>query len=502
MEPVLEHAPVRHDAVDGALGVPEALERLEAFLAEGSPAEALAEWYGPEALFLASRNRQALIDALDRDIAEIDALLTDQVNAILHAPRFQKLEASWRGLAYLCGIADGVEGVLVRVLNAHWAEICRDLERAIEFDQSGLFEKIYSDEFGMPGGKPYGVLIGDYAVQHRPGPGHKTDDVAALSALAQVAAAAFAPVVLGCEPAMFGTDSFQDFGLNFDVRVAFSQPEYQRWLRLQSNEDARFIGITVPRILMRLPYLDDGQRHEAFRYREDARGLKPEDHLWGNAAYAFGGVLIRAFGASGWFADIRGTRRDETAAGLVTGLPVPWFATDAQGVAPKPVTEVVVNENLEKELADLGFVPLSRTKDLPLAVFYGNASLHRPPRYDTAIANANARLSVMLQYILCVSRFSHYLKVIGRDRTGSLTSADDCQRMLMSWLLNYVTGNDDAGPETKARYPLREAAVEVRDVPGKPGSFRCTIHLKPHFQLDQVVSSFKLVTELAPATPA
>lgn len=481
--------PLRGDLLGPASG------RLDRFLAERSWPEALRLWFGSLEPY---HDRNRILQAIDRDIAWIDALLTEQVNAILQHPRLQRLEASWRSLRYLVDLSDGIEGVKLRVLNIGWSELCRDLERAIEFDQSQLFNKVYSEEFGTPGGEPFGVLIGDYEVQHRRGPGHPTDDVAALKALSSVAAAAFAPCILGCTPVMFGLDSFSELGLPIDLQAIFGQREYDRWKGFQATEDARFIGLTVPHMLVRRPRRDDGSRVDGFRFRESASGARGGGYLWGNAAYAFAAVLIRAFASSGWFADIRGTRRDDLGSGIVAGLPLDSFETDSPGIAVKCSTDVSISERQEKELSDLGFIPLSRAANTEYSVFYSNQSAQLQKHYDNPVATVNARLSTMLQYMMCVSRFAHYLKVIGRDRIGSFTTPDACESFLQRWLHNYCVGNDDAAPEVKARYPLRDGKVRVRELPGKPGIYQCTVHLQPHFQLDQVLSHFKLVTELAP----
>lgn len=349
----------------------------------------------------------------------------------------------------------------------------------------------------MPGGEPYGVLIGDYEVMHKRDRGHPTDDVAALTAMSQVAAAAFAPFIVGCAPPLLGIDNFRELGVPINISSQFRQVEYARWQSFREKEDSRFVGMVLPRVLMRLPYCDDGSRIDGFRYREDVSDPQHEDYLWGTACFAFASVLINAFAESSWFTDIRGVRRDEIGCGLVVGLPVQSFGTDIDGIAIKYSTDVSVTEHLEKELGELGLIPLCKCKDTEYSVFYGNESLQRAKEYDRRAASVNARLSIMLQYLMCVGRFAHYIKVIGRDKVGSFTTAEECRRYLRNWLLNYCTGNDDGTPAEKARYPLREGEVEVRETPGKPGVYDCTIYLKPHAQLDQVLSSFKLVTEVA-----
>ncbi len=474
---------------------------LAAFLAEPDIAAALALWFGGPVSRSLADERGAVLAALDRDIAAIDALLSAQANAVLHHPRFQRLEASWRGVRYLADQADPDDGVKVRILQLPWAELCRDLERAIEFDQSQLFGKIYSEEFGMPGGEPFGVLLGDYEVLHKRAAGHPSDDVAALKGMSQVAAAAFTPFVVGCLPGMFGVDRFRELGIHVDLGSTFNQLEYLRWRSLQESDDARFIAVVLPRVLMRLPYRDDGSRVDGFRFAEEVTAAHHDAYLWGSAIFAFGAVLIRSFVSSGWFAEIRGAPRDVIGGGLATDLPISCFETDSAHIAQRYSTDLCLSELQDVALSELGFMPLRKCKDTDYSAFFATPSVHVPKKYDRFVANINARLSSMLQYVLCVSRVSHYIKVIGRDRVGSFATAAECEALLMGWLRKYTLGNDDASYEMKAKYPLREASVQVRDVPGQPGSFRSIIHLRPHFQLEQVVTSFKLVTELTGASP-
>jgi type VI secretion system ImpC/EvpB family protein len=443
---------------------------------------------------------ERLARMLTRQIAHLDALLGAQVNAILHHPQFQKLEASWRGLRYLVDQIEEGENVKVRVLNVSWKELVRDLERAIEFDQSQLFRKVYSDEFGTPGGEPFGVLLGDYEVRHRPAPGHPTDDVAALAAAAQVAAAAFAPFVASAQPSLFGLDHFSELELPLELARTFEQAEYVKWKALRDREDARFLGLTLLRVLMRLPHADDGGRADGFRFREEVSKPDRSEYLWGNAVYAFGGVLVRAFTESGWLGGIRGVQRDATGGGLATGLPACSFGTDKAGVCTRSSTDVALTDRQEKELSDLGFMPLCHCPDTAFAAYYATPSLQKPKPYDEAVATTNARLSGMLQYMLAVSRFAHSLKVLARDKVGSFLGAAECEAFLNRWLSDYTTANDEASAETKARYPLREARAQVRDHPGKPGTYLCVIHLRPHFQLEEVVTAVRLTTELAPGS--
>jgi type VI secretion system protein ImpD len=453
----------------------------------------------------ATVNRDCLLAALDRVVARIDTMLSGQVNAILHHPRFQRLEASWRGLNYL---VDGVArtggtsaGVYIRVLSVTWAELCRDFERAADFDQSCLFGKVYNEEFGMPGGKPFGLLIADYEVMHRRTPQYRTDDIAMLRAMSGVAAAAFAPFVVGGSPRLLGLERFTELGQPIDLAGTFRHPDYERWRALQDSDDSRFLGVTVPRVLMRLPYRDDGPTRHGFRFREDFSTPDSSGHLWGTAVYAFARVVARAFTATGWLADIRGTRRDRIDGGLVDDLPTPSFATETAGLALKYSTDVSIGDIQEKELADLGLIPLCKARHTEMSVFYSNQSVQTPRRRDSAVANVNARLSVMLQYILCVSRFAHYIKVMTRERVGRFETEAELRTYLQNWLHGYCIANEDASIETKARYPLREADVEIHELPSRPGDYACTIRLQPHFQLDDVATTFRLVAEISSPQP-
>ncbi len=485
-------------------------DRLDRFLREASPARALCLWLGLADPSAPRPDRAAIARRIGRDIARIDDLIGRQLNAILHHPAFQKLEASWRGLSYLVSKLPENAPIKIRVLNLSWAELVQDQTRALEFDQSQLFRKVYEGEFGHPGGEPIGVLLGDYEIHLRPGPDHPHDDLEALSKVSGVAAAAFAPFIAGVHPSFFGLDSFHELERPLNLSRVFEQVDYVKWRSFRQTEDARFVGLTLPRVLMRLPYEPGDPAALKLHFREDVEGRDRSKYLWGSAVYAFGGVLIRGFANSGWLADIRGVRQGVRErgvkvclddGGLVTGLPVHSFGTDRPGLATKTSTEVIVTDGREKELDELGFIPLCHCQDTEFSAFYTTSSVQRPAKYDDPKATANARLSAMLQYILCVSRFAHYLKVMARDKVGSNFSPEDCERYLAEWLRGYTTASDSGGPEERAKYPLREAKVTVRERPGAPGSYNCVIHLRPHFQLDQMFMSMRLSTELAPARP-
>lgn len=452
------------------------------------------------------RTRQELAQSLSRDIARLDALLSRQVNAILHHPQFQQLEASWRGLHYLVEQAGAAETAKIRVLNLSWAELTRDLDQALEFDQSQLFRKVYEGEFGMPGGEPFAVLLGDYEVRPRPTAEHPHDDIATLAAVARVAAAAFAPFIAAAHPSLLGLDSFTELERPPNLARAFDQLEYLTWRRLRDGEDARFVGLTMPRVLWRLPYRDDGTRVDGFAFREEIEDPARRQYLWGNATYAYGAVLLRAFDENGWLANIRGVHRDPDAGvgggGLVTGLPVHAFRTDHLGVAVKSSTDIQLTDFLEKELSELGFLPLCHCPDTEVSAFYSSASVQKPRRFQEAAATASARLSAMLHCLLCACRFAHYLKVMMRDKLGGFTGPAECKAHLDAWLRGYTTAtnDDDISSSVRRRYPLREGRVRVREHPRKPGSYTCVMYLRPHFQLDQVVTAVKLTTELVPMT--
>ncbi|OAI38765.1 hypothetical protein AYO40_06410 [Planctomycetaceae bacterium SCGC AG-212-D15] len=469
--------------------------RLDAILREPDPFRALAFWLRD--VDIRSLTRVKLQARLNRDIAQIDGLLARQIDAILHHPLVQKLESSWRGLRYLVDQIEEGATVKVRVLNITHKELATDLERAIEFDQSQLFHKIYNEEFGMPGGEPYGLLIGDYEIRLRPAPDHPINDMVMLSAVAGVSAAAFAPFITAVHPSFLDLEGFADLERPLNLPRTFQQPEYLKWRALRGIEDSRFLGLVMPRVLRRLPYRDTLLRG-GFVYREEVGAAGSERFLWGTAVYAFAAVVARCFTRSGWLADIRGVRRGQISAGIVTGLPIQSFATDRAHIAVKAPVDVILTDQLEKELGELGLIPLTCCQDTEYLAFYSNASVQEPKVYNKLPATMNARLSAMLQYILCSSRFAHYLKVIVRDRIGAAVGFDECEDQLHRWLSQYTVATETSDLETRMRHPLREAKVQVREHPGRPGSYLCVMHLLPHFQLDQLVTAMQLATEMTP----
>jgi type VI secretion system protein ImpD len=441
--------------------------------------------------------RADLVAWIDRLITAIDAAVSVQVNGILHHPRLQALEARWRGLAYLLQVIQEVPGAKLKILPASWGELCRDLDRAVEFDQSRLFRVVYSDEFDMPGGEPFGLMVGDYTVMHRPTVDCPTDDVAALHAIAAIAAAAFCPFVMSCRPALLGLDHFEDLDLLPNLAPSHQGPDFARWRGLRSLADARFLGVVLPRVLMRLPYRrHDRSRIDGFTFEEEITGSGHE-FLWGNAAFALAGVVLRAYARSGWFADLRGAPEDAEGGGLVADLPTLSFSTDRPGIAVQPPVDIRLTSAQERMISELGLIPIVPLPYTPYLVFNTNSSLHQPQAYDRPSAMQNARLSAMLQYVLCASRLAHHMKGKMRDQIGRLVNADALEHLLSDWLSQYCLGNDDASADIKARFPLRAAQARVFEVAGRPGVLKCVLHLQPHFQLDDVAATFHLVAEVA-----
>ena len=324
-----------------------------------------------------------------------------------------------------------------------------------------------------------------------------TNDIDILKDISRTAAAAFAPFITSAHPSFFGADNFSDLASHLDFSHTFNQIEYTKWNSLRGMDDARFLGLTLPYILMRAPYKNDGSCNAAFQFSEVIKDPQ-KDHLWGNASFAFAGVLIRAFSESAWFGQIRGLQPGKKNKGLVCDLPVCQYETDLYRGRSKPSVNLLIGDRAEKTLSDNGFIPLSAVPGSEHLVFYSNSSTQKPHEYDSLAATVNAKLSSMLQYILCVSRFAHYIKVLGREKIATFKNAEICERELQKWLYQYTTASDSASDAVRSRYPLQSAQVQVKEIRGKPGHYYSTIQLQPHFQLDQMVSSIKLVTELTP----
>ena len=422
-------------------------------------------------------------------IAQIDHLLSIQLNEILHHPSFQKLEGSWRGLKYLMDNSETGVGLKIRVLNASKKELLRDIEKAPEFDQSALFKKIYEEEYGVFGGAPFGALVGDFDFGKHP------EDMALLEGMSHIAAQAHAPFVSAASSDLFNLESYLQLDAPRDLAKVFDSTEYAKWKSFRQSEDSRYVALALPRTLGRLPYGAETKPIDEFKYEEHVDGTDHSKYLWMNAAYALASKMTQSYSLYGMCVAMRGVE----GGGLVEGLPAHTFSTDEGDVALKCPTEVPITDRREKELADLGFVPLVHCKGTDYAAFFSVQSCQKPKVYDTDSANANARLSTQLPYIMAVSRFAHYLKAMMRDKIGSFMSRDEASTFLNRWITKYVTPDDSASPATKASKPLREARIDVTEVPGKPGCYRAVAFLRPHFQLDELTVSLRLVADLPAA---
>lgn len=436
--------------------------------------------------------KDTVVEGIKDRIAKIDELLSNQLNQIMHDPEFQRLEASWRGLHYLIMNTETSAMLKLRLLNVTQKEIVSDLEKATEFDQSVLFKHVYEQEYGTFGGNPFSVLIGDFDFGRHP------QDVAMLEKISNVAAAAHAPFIAEASPRLFDWDRFTEMGVPRDLAKGFETAELIKWRAFRDSEDSRYVTLVLPHILLRLPYGPDTVPVEGFNYVEDVDGKDHSKYLWGNAAYALGQRITNAFALYEWCAAIRGVE----GGGLVEGLPAHTFKTDEGDVALKCPTEIAITDRREKELSDLGFVALCHRKGSDAAAFFGGQTTNKPKKYNTNDANANSRISAQLPYILAASRFAHYLKVIMRDKIGSFMSREDVARYLNTWIADYVLLNDNASQTDKASNPLREARIDVSDIPGKPGCYKAVVFLKPHFQLDELTASIRLVAELPPPAVA
>lgn len=472
---------------------------LATFLHGGlSSWEGLRTWFGERGLArVLAGDREALRAALDRDIADIDAAISRQLDAVLHAPRLAQFEGRWRGLAWLISGIEPGRRVKVRVLPVRWPELCRDLERALEFDQSLTFKRIYEEEFGMPGGEPYGLMVIDHPLRHRTAPDATTDDVGAVGRLSAVAAAAFMPVVLSLHPTVLDVAKFSDLDGVRDVIAPLRDTEHIRWRSLAGRPDMRFLAVALPRLLARRPWSDDPSRVDGFRYREYAPDS--DSRVWMSAGYAFAACAVRAFAENGWPADVRGVETDRVGGGLVTDLPPEPFDSGPPFAWPRTAIEYKFSSRQEQALVDVGLMPLTCLPFGPDMMFGAVRSMQAPASYTgatAAAAEANARLSAQINSMLCASRFAHLLKVMGRDMVGSFRTSDEIERQLNRWLQEYVNTNIDNTTASRARYPLLEGEVQVRERPGKPGSFGCVMRLRPHYQLDDISTTFHLVTEI------
>lgn len=419
-------------------------------------------------------------------ISSIDNVLTRQINLILHNEDFQKLEASWRGLHFLVMNTETNTRLKLRVLNVSQKDLLKDLQKASEFDQSALFKKVYEEEFGTYGGDPYSFLVGDYEFGRHP------EDIELLEKISGVAAAAHAPFISSAYAKLFDLQDYFSLSQPRDLSKIFESAELIKWRSFRDSEDSRYVSLTLPKVLLRLPFGPETVVVDEFKFTEEVDGTDASRYLWGNPAFILAQRVTNAFSKFGWLAAIRGVE----GGGLVEGLPTHTFKTAAGDIKLTCPTQVAITDRREKELNDLGFMAILHCKGSDKAAFFGGQTTNQPKKYNTDAANANARTSAMLPYVLNASRFAHYIKVIMRDKVGSFLTKDNVADYLNTWIASYVLIDDAAANEIKARYPLREAKVNVTDVPGKPGSYKAVVFLKPHFQLEELTTSIRLVADI------
>ncbi|SFF95209.1 type VI secretion system protein ImpC [Novosphingobium sp. CF614] len=434
---------------------------------------------------------------LRKAIARLDEQISEQLAAIMHAEKFRKLEGTWRGLHYLVKNSEVSTTLKIQMFNATKKEIANDLAKATDFDQSTLYKKVYEEQFGTAGGKPFGALVGDYYFTKHP------DDVELLTNISSVAAAGFTPFLSAADSNVFGMDSYKELSKPMDLKQLFETADYTKWNSFRQSEDSRFVTLTMPRVLARLPYGKETKPVEAFAYEEapfDANGapksMEHDDYCWMNAAYALAARMTDAFAQYGWCTAIRGAE----GGGKVSNLPTHVFQSDDGDLDTQCPTEIGITDRREKELSDLGFLPLCHYKDTDYSVFFGAQTTQNPKKYDRPEATANAAISARLPYIMATSRFAHYLKVMARDKIGSFMEASDCETWLNRWIMNYVDATEGAGQEARAKYPLREARVEVKEVPGAPGSYSAVAHLRPWLQFEELTTSMRLVARIPTAS--
>ena len=433
---------------------------------------------------------------INNAIAAIDTVMSKQLSEIMQNEKLQKLEGSWRGLNHLIMNSETSSQLKIRMLNLSKKELTKDLEKAVEFDQSQTFKKIYESEFGTAGGEPYAALIGDYEFSGHP------DDLDLLTNMSNVAAAGFCPFISAASPEMFGFDSFTELSKPRDLEKIFDSAEYIKWRSFRDSEDSRFVTLTMPRVLARLPYGSATKPIEAFNFEEanmdnDGRQLESEhdEYCWMNAAYSMGTTLTQSFSEYGWCTSIRGAE----GGGKVEGLPSHTFVSDDGDVDQKCPTEIGITDRREAELSKLGFLPLCHYKNTDYAVFFGAQTTQKPKKFDDPDATSNAEISARLPYIMATSRIAHFLKVMARDKIGSFMEASDAEEWLNRWIANYVNGSPGASAEMKARFPLAEANVEVKEVPGQPGVYSAIAWMRPWLQMEELTASLRLVANIPKA---
>jgi type VI secretion system protein ImpC len=461
---------------------------------ERSAAEGLLRTLTQEALKGTVTYNKNLTLTFKEAIQKIDEQLSQQLAAVMHQPELLKLEGSWRGLHHLVMNSNTGEQLKIRVLNASKKEVADDLSKAVEFDQSQTFKQIYEGEFGIAGGEPFGALIGDYEVSNHP------DDIEFLTDMSHVAAGAFAPFITSASSSLLGLKDFRELSKPRDLATGFTAAEYTKWRSFRDSEDSRFVVLTMPRVLARLPYGAATKPIDEFNYEEApadtetgaARPLEHNEYCWMNASYVLGSRLTNAFDQFGWCTAIRGAENG----GKVQNLPMHLFTSDDGDTDQKCPTEIGITDRRDHELSNLGFMPLVHYKNTDYAVFFSGQTVQKPVKYDRPEATANAAISARLPYVLATSRFAHFIKVMGRDKIASFMEAEDCERWLNRWIANYVNANPKADSEMKARYPLREARVEVKEIPGKPGSYNAIAYMRPWLQMEELTAALRMVANI------
>ncbi|MCG8671466.1 MAG: type VI secretion system contractile sheath large subunit [Pseudomonadales bacterium] len=430
---------------------------------------------------------------INKAIAAIDEMMSKQLSAVLRNDKFQNLEGSWRGLNHLVMNSETGAGLKIRMMNISKRELYKDLDKAVEFDQSQIFKKIYEAEYGIAGGEPYGALIGDYQFTSHP------EDIELLTNMSHVAAGAFAPFITAAGSVMFGFDDFTELSKPRDLEKIFESAEYIKWRSFRESEDSRFVTMVMPQVLARTPYGKDTKPVEAFDFEEFELGsdgksvpVGHSDYCWMNASYVMGTTLTQAFAEYGWCTAIRGAE----GGGKVEGLPVHLFTSDDGDTDMKCPTEIGITDRREAELSKLGFLPLCHYKNTDYSVFFGAQTAQKPKVYDSPDATANASISARLPYIMATSRIAHFLKVMARDKIGSFMEASDAEAWLNRWINEYTNSNPDAGQEMKARYPLAEAKIEVKEIPGAPGSYNAVAWLRPWLQMEELTASLRMVASI------
>lgn len=461
---------------------------------ESSRAEELIRTLAEEAMKGTVTWNKNLAITFAQAISRLDQMISGQLTEVMHQEEFQKLEGSWRGMHHMVMSSETSAMLKIRVLNLSKQSLHKDLSKAVEFDQSQIFKKIYESEFGTPGGEPYGVMIGDYEFSSHP------NDIETISLMSNVAAAGFCPFVSAGSSGMFGFDDWTELSKPRDLEKVFESLEYTKWRSFRESEDSRFVTLTMPRVLARLPYGEATKPVEEFGFEEfevdpeTGMAVQPghEDYCWMNASYVLGSRMTNAFSKYGFCTAIRGAE----GGGKVEGLPAHIFRSDDGDPDLKCPTEIGITDRREAELSKLGFLPLCHYKNTDYAVFFGAQSCQKPKIYDNPDATANAAISARLPYMMATSRFAHYLKVMARDKIGSFMEADDVEAWLNRWILGYVNASEGSGQEIRAKFPLADAKVQVREIPGSPGSYNAIAWLRPWLQMEELTTSLRLVAKI------